>query len=165
MPVIIRKYRSADLPQLTSLITALQDHIAHLDEYKRHRPAPDFDGKKYMKLLFKKIKSQNGVIFVAEEKKDVVGCAIGTMSEKHAEDIVEEYPDREGKINELIVRTDQRGKKIGVALVKAMEDFFREQKCDFVRVGVFAPNVGAYEFYKKLDYMDRYVDLLKNLKI
>lgn len=163
MPTTIRHFLVSDTDALITLISELQDHIAMLDIHKRNRPAHEFDAKKYVALLLQKVSEQNGIIFMAEDADESVGCIVGIIPPTSEEDLVEEYPSHEGRILELIVREDQRGKKIGAALLEAMEDFFRKEKCDFVRTGVFAPNVRAHEFYKRAGYEDRYLDVLKKL--
>ncbi len=161
--ITIRPYLASDIKAVTALISELQDHIAMLDIHKRNRPAKEFDAKKYIDLLLEKISTQNGIILIAEEVEKIVGCIVGMIPATSEEDLLEEYPSREGRILELIVQENQRGKKIGAALLEAMEGFFRKEKCDFVRTGVFAPNVRAHEFYKKYGYEDRYLDVLKKI--
>ena len=45
-----------------------------------------------------------------------------------------------------------------------MENYMRKKKCEIIRVEVFEPNKAAHNFYEKLDYKDRVIDMIKLLK-
>ena len=44
-----------------------------------------------------------------------------------------------------------------------MEEEFRTQGCEGIRVGCFAPNTDTHAFYEKCGYVDRYIEMLKKL--
>lgn len=48
--------------------------------------------------------------------------------------------------------------------MEAMEEYFREQECEFVRVSCFAPNTDAHRFYEKSGYEDRNIEMVKRLR-
>ena len=53
---------------------------------------------------------------------------------------------------------------IGKKLMSKMESYFRKKKCDVICVEVFDPNKAAHNFYKKLHYQNRSIDMIKLLK-
>ena len=57
-----------------------------------------------------------------------------------------------------------RGLRLGKKLMRQMENYFKKNKCDAIRVEVFAPNKNAHNFYERLDYLDRVIDMVKLLK-
>lgn len=159
----IRRYDPPDRPVLEKLMMELQQHIADLDPHKRNRPASDFDVSAYVTHMLTDVEREQGRIMVADLDGVPVGFIVGTIPAPDKEDLLDHYPSKEGKIDELIVSAEHRGKDIGKLLVKAMEDYLQEQGCEYIRVGVFAPNTSAHRFYEKCGYTDRYTEVLKKL--
>ena len=63
----------------------------------------------------------------------------------------------------MVVNEEHRGKKIGFSLMEKIEDDFRLKGCDTAWVDVFGPNTNAHNFYKKSNYQDRMIGMIKNL--
>lgn len=40
---------------------------------------------------------------------------------------------------------------------------YKDQKCDYVWVEVFVPNIKTHELYKKMGYQDRDIDMIKKI--
>ena len=162
MEIKIRKYQEEDFLVAAELMDKLQDYLIPLDPL--HRLARDEDyGKNYTKLLIDKITKNNGVIYLAETENKSVGLAAGIIEDASVEDAWGSIPSRSGRIIELIVDEKQRGQNIGKKLMMETEKFLTENNCDVIRVEVFEPNKSAYEFYKKLGYNDRIIDLIKKV--
>ncbi len=68
-----------------------------------------------------------------------------------------------GYVLELFVDKEFRNQNIGTNLMEKMEDYFRAKECDMSSLDVFATNAPGHEFYKKIGYMDRNVNLVKKL--
>ena len=164
MKETLRPYRPTDRSAIIRLITQLQEHIALLDPYRRQKSGHDFDTATYVENTLKKVKEENGAIFVAEIDNDIAACIIGCIFKPSAEDLLESYPMKEGSILELIVSEKSRGSGLGSKLIKAMEDYFLRTGCTFSRVACFAPNLETHIFYGKCGYEDRNIELLKKLK-
>lgn len=139
----------------------LQQYIASLDELKRTRLSADFDGEAYVSRLLEKVQEQQGTIYLADNGGRIVGCVAGIISERNKDDALEAYPSKDGRILELYVQSGHRGQKIGVRLMQAVEQYFREHGCVGCHVDCFAPNVDAHKFYVSLGYVDRLISLLK----
>ncbi len=161
--ITVRPYQQTDQESLLKLLTELQDHVASIDPEGKQREPAHFDADAYTQHLLKKVSQSEGIIFLAEIDGDIAGCIAGSIPELSEEDLLETYSSREGVIEELIVREQFRGKNIGHVLMQNMEEYFQSNQCEFIRVGVFAPNERAYHFYKKMGYKDRYLEVLKKL--
>ena len=162
MKIVIRKFQPSDKTQLIYLMETLQDCLVDIDPLRRLRRLPAY-GEVYTKSLLTKVREAGGVIYLAKEGKETVGCIAGVMEVQHEEDIAGEYPSVTGRILELVVKEKYRGQGIGQQLMEKMETYFRINGCDIVRVKCFVPNTAARAFYKKLRYHERMIDMVKQL--
>lgn len=163
MEIQIRKYRGSDKKNLRQFIAGLQHHIAELDDLKRLRKVADFDTEAYLKRTFEYLKKRNGVIFMAEENGKLLGSIIGVISKKEGIYALEAYPSKDGRVLELFVSSDARGKGVGSLLMQKMEDYFRENGCKASTVECFAPNKEALKFYQRSGYVERLICSIKKL--
>lgn len=160
MAAEIRQYRDTDRAALVATLRELQLYICSLDELKRTRQSADFDGEAYVCRLLEKVQGQ-GVIYLADDEGKIVGCVAGVISERNEDDLLEAYPSKDGRILEPYVQSGHRGQKIGVRLMQAIEQYFRDHGCIGCHVDCFAPNIDAHKFYVSLGYVDRLISLLK----
>ena len=161
--VKIRAYTGKDRKDLTALIKTLQDYVADLDLLGLNKSGKDFNASVYVERLLQQIAHGNGVILVAEQDGNILGGIAGVVEETSPEDKLEIRSETSGRIVELIVSPEHRGKNVGKELMEAMEAFFKEKNCVHVRVECFAPNTGAHAFYEKCGYGDRTIEMLKTL--
>jgi ribosomal protein S18 acetylase RimI-like enzyme len=162
MKVTIQEYQPSDRQELVRLMEMLQDFLADIDPLHRLRRLPEY-GELYTEALFKKISGQAGVIYVAKQGQEILGCIAGNIEEPTKEEHAGTAGSRSGRVLELVVQEDCRGKGIGALLMKKMEDYFRLKGCDIVRVEVFVPNTTAHSFYHRMQYDDRVYDMVKQL--
>lgn len=164
MSIIIRDYRDSDRSALEASIRELQEYLAAMDAEHVTRSGKDFDASAYAQILLDKVRTQEGVIFLAESDGKIVGMISGTIppAEDPIDD-VEMYPIRSGYIHDLMVTESMRGSGVGKLLMERMEQYFTEKKCDFARVGCFAPNTNTHAFYNRCGFEDRLIMLLKKL--
>jgi len=161
--VKIRAYTGKDRKDITTLIQTLQDYVADLDLLGLNKSGKDFNASAYVESLLQKIAHGNGAILVAEQDGNILGGIAGVVEETSPEDQLEVHSAMRGRIVELIVSPEHRGKNVGKELMKTMEAFFKEQNCAHVRVECFAPNTKAHAFYEKCGYSDRTIEILKTL--
>ncbi|MGP8080004.1 MAG: GNAT family N-acetyltransferase [Dehalococcoidales bacterium] len=162
MKVVVHQYQPEDKIQLTGLMETLQDFLIDIDPLHRLRRLPSY-GKVYTKSLLNKVRKAGGIIYLATEGQDIVGCIAGAIEIQREEEVVAEYPSVTGRILELVVKEKYRGQNIGLKLMEKMENYFRINGCDIVRVECFVPNAGAHAFYTKSRYQDRMIDMIKRL--
>jgi len=113
--------------------------------------------------FIKKINKQKGLILLAFDDKKIVGLIAGVIKKQSKENLLECVPTKAGRILEVFVKQEYRGYGLGEKLMKRMEEYFKHEKCDVIRIEVFEPNKAAHDFYKKLRYSDRTIDLFKDI--
>ena len=160
MKIQIRRYRNSDFEELVRCVEELQDFIVNIDSLKRCLRLPAY-GKKYVSLLIKKVHRSSGIILLAEYKQEVIGCVVGIIEKQTKDNLLECVPTKAGRILELFVSPNYRSRGIGKLLINKLEHYFNKSKCDVVRVKVFQPNKIAHNFYYKLNYHDRVIDMIK----
>lgn len=159
----IREYKSSDLNDLERFLNELQDYVVKIDYLKRNKRADNF-GEYFSEETLKEVAEKNGVIFVVEDEERMIGFIAGIISLPDDESKLSGTDLRdEGRITELYVEDDYRGKGVGKLLMEKLEEYFKVKGCGFIRVEVFEPNKDAHEFYKKMGYGDRNIDMLKLL--
>lgn len=163
MKIKLRKYQKNDFKDLDQCMVQLQDFLVKLDSLKRLRRSPKYSPH-YSLNIIKKIEKYNGIIFLAYDDKKIVGCIVGTVEVQSKKNLLECVPTRAGRIVELFVSSKYRSLGIGKKLMSKIENYFRKKKCDIIRMEVFEPNKVAHNFYKKLHYQDRVIDMIKLLK-
>lgn len=161
--ISIKKYSAKDRKLLIKLMEELQDYLVQIDPLKILHRLPEY-GEEYTKDLLKKVEKLNGAIFVASLENNPVGLVLGITEAEGKNDLLDSVPTKVGRILELIVSEKYRGKKIGSVLMSKIEDYFRQQDCDVIRLEVFEPNHSARNFYKHQGYDERVIDLIKVIK-
>jgi len=158
----IRTCSKSDYSTLVRFIEELQDYIVATDPLKRLRRLPAY-GKSYTNNLLKEIKRSKGVIYLAEDNGKLVGVVAGEIKKQTKENILECIPTKQGCIKELYVSNDYRSQGLGKVLMDKIEDYFKKNKCTVITLAVLSTNP-AYEFYKRMGYKDRSIDVIKVLK-
>ncbi len=140
------KYRIAKEKDLAIII----ELNSELDNSQR---APFKKIKKDVNSIVKKfflsaILSKNQIIFVAENKKQIIGFIV--VSIRSAPQIFENKT--EAVISDLFVKKEFR--KMGVAknLIKKAKQFAKKQNCPYVRLNVYYSNKLAQKVYDKLGF-------------
>jgi ribosomal protein S18 acetylase RimI-like enzyme len=162
MELEIREYRSSDESRVVELMEDFQDYLVGIDYMKRTRRMPEY-GISYVSRLLRKINNNDGVIYLAESQGHIIGLIAAAIEVQSKDDLLECIPSKAGRILELFVQSRYRGQSIGKLLMERGEAYLKEQGCDELRVEVFEPNVNAHNFYKKLGYQDRIIDLIKKV--
>lgn len=159
--LIIRKFKSEDRPILEELFEEFGDYFIDIDPMKRLRKGKNY-GRWSMDLLLKKTK-EKGTILVAELNNEVVGYISGALTSQSEEELMEVIPTKFGSVLEFQIKKDYQRKGIGKILMKEIINYFKKNNCEMVRLTVFSPNKIARNFYKKLGFQDRLVDVMKKI--
>lgn len=163
MKIIFKNFKDSNFKDLEKCMLGLQDFLITIDPLKRLRRLNKF-GESYTKNLIKTVVKDNGVIILAYDKDKIIGCIAGVIENQAKNNLLECIPTKSGRILELFVSDEYRGIKLGKKLMQKMEEYFKKKKCTIIRVEVFVPNKGAHNFYQKLNYSDRIVDMVKPLR-
>ena len=163
MEITIRQYMDTDKSAIQNAIETLQDHEAAIDPLKLVVKKEGF-GDRYMEYLAQRLKKDDGMIFVAESEGTVVGIVTAVILRYADHEVLGRGSEKlYGYVTDLYVDIDFRDQQVGKRLMDRAEEYFRSKGCDFATVGVLAPNMGTYDFYKKIGYADRYVDFIKKI--
>ena len=143
------------------LLVELEEYILTIDKDNLDQLHPEYRDKMAV-LDLKEVKENNGKCFLAVEGDRVVGLIMGIVGTYDEYDYLDYKCPKRGEITELVVSQKVRSKGIGKELMKVMEQYFKDNGCEYVLVDVFAYNDNAINFYEKHDYHARmYVDIKK----
>lgn len=157
----IIKYESKYLEDVKDLLTELEEYIVSIDKDNLDRVHPDYHEKMALVDL-EEVNKNNGICYLAIEDKKVVGLIMGTIPPYSEYDYLDYKCPRRGIITELIVTSKIRSKGVGKALIDKIENYFKENNCEYILIDVFAYNENAINFYKKKGYHPRmYTDIKK----
>ena len=136
----IRPLLRRDLPQLIELARV----------YWRFENIPGFHPKLYRKLVTKIQKNPSqGRIWVAIEGDRLIGYLIVVYL------ISLEYGGISAEIDELYVKTLERGRGVGKSLLKTFRERMRRQKVVQISLRVGKLNLRGIRFYKKFGFRER----------
>ena len=161
--VIIREYRESDLIEVSNLVDEFQDYLISLDHLSRMRRLPSY-GTEHTNSILKEVGEQSGKLLLATDNNRVIGLIAGTIKLQTPEDLLESNPTVDGRVTELYVSPSYRNSGIGKILMEKMEAYLIERGCNAIRIFVFESNVLARNFYEKLGYEERLIDLIKIVK-
>ena len=157
---MIIEYESKYDESVKELLTELQQHIADLD-----KEGYNIVGEKYKEKCFEKIvkniDENNGKILLYEENNKIVGLVIGIIYNEEIESFDFKAPKR-GRITDLIITKEYRGKHIGKELLEKMQKYLKSIGCEKILIAVFGYNEDAIEFYKSNGYHMRMIDMIEN---
>lgn len=157
----IIEYNDKYSNDVKDLLVELEEYIVSIDKDELDIIHPDYREKMFL-VAFKEIKDYNGKCFLAVENDTVLGFIIGIIDHYDEYDYLDYKCPKRGAIKELIVSNKARGKGIGNLLIKKIEEFFKEEKCEYSILEVFAYNNNAIKFYDNNGYHPRmYVDIKK----
>ena len=163
MDTQIREYTDKDVPFIKTSFEALHDFVVSLDPIKRLRKMPGYSDVFFAKLLGT-IKTNQGVIFIAEIENKPVGFIAGFVADNQSEEnLLEVIPLQLGIISDIYIEPQYRGKKMGGALMKTMEKYFVNKNCDALWVSTNGFNTQALHLYKSEGFMEREMGLLKKI--
>lgn len=162
MYITIRPYDHVDKTAVIRCLESLSDYLAPLDPINKIRRLPPW-GKKYTSWLLNAIEKQNGAIFVAQDDDQIIGMIAVVVVKMTKLDQLSFAATKMGRVLELFVHEPFRRQGVGNLLMDKAECHLREKLCEFVRIEVFEPNVGAHNFYQSLGYTDRLRDMIKKI--
>jgi ribosomal protein S18 acetylase RimI-like enzyme len=158
----IHRFCASDGEFLSSAMEELMQYLVPLDPDDL-LICPSGYGQIYAKNLIDRVTDGNGQILVAAVDGMPAGIVAGIIKSLEPHDAMGSRMKQIGEVLELIVMPTMRYKGIGRSLMNAME-YFLENNCDSMGVGVFAPNQLARRFYEQLGFRDRVIWCHKKLK-
>ena len=149
--------------QIKDLLVELQNYLIDIDDWHTQIMSPQYREKAY-EMDMKKVKEQNGKVFVSVEDGIVNGVIMGVVNKPDEDDKLTNDCAKIGMVLELIVSKADRGKGTGKKLLEKMEEYFKQINCARVNIEVFGPNKRGLEFYGKNEYIVRDMIVSKRLR-
>ena len=161
MLMIITEYEDKYLEDIRDLLVELEEYILTIDKDELDQLHPEYREKMALVDL-EDVKNYNGKCYIAVENDKAIGLIMGTVPPYDEYDYLDYKCPKRGIITELIVTSKIRSKGVGKKLMDKMEDYFRNNNCEYVLVDVFAYNENAIKFYERKGYHPRmYTDIKK----
>ena len=146
--------------QIKDLLVELQQYIADIDK-ERYNVVGENYKENYFEKTLEEVKSSNGKILLYEKDDKIVGLIAGIVNNEEM-DRYDFKPPKRGRITELVVTKDYRGKHIGSELLNNMKSYLKGIGCKKIMIGVFGYNETAIEFYRKNGYHIRMIDMIED---
>ena len=158
----IVEYSDKYLEDVKDLLVELEEYIISIDKDELDQLHPEY--REQMAILdLEEVREWNGKCYLAIENDKAVGLIMGIIPGYEEFDYLDYKCPKRGEITELVVSKNIRSKGIGRELMKVMEDYFKENNCEYVLVDVFAYNDNAIKFYEKSGYHSRMLVDIKKL--
>lgn len=163
MDFTVREARLEDMPALLRMGKGLLSYLNLIEKKRRktnilsidHKEAP----KAWRKYYSQAIKSDKALFLVAVKGKKLIGMAFGRIETSPPVFKMKEF----GEIHEVFVEKPYRNKKVAKALLKALEEFFKEKGLSLIQMKAEAFNSEALAAYYKLGFADSRKTLYKEI--
>jgi ribosomal protein S18 acetylase RimI-like enzyme len=159
---MIIEYKDEYIEQVRDLLIELEEYIVQIDKDNLDVVGKDYR-EKYVLNMLKDVRENNGKVFLYMEENKVLGLVAGVIRKYDDSDYLDYKCPKAGRVIELITTKKQRSKGIGKMLLNHIENYFKENMCEYVYLEVFAYNDNAINFYENNDYHARMHDLIKKI--
>ena len=145
---------------IKDLLVELQEYIVSIDKEKYNIIGPEYRELYFLKTM-QEVKENKGHILLIKDGENIVGLIIGIIEEPNNE--YDFKTPKRGRITELIISKNCRSHGYGNMLLKAMENYLKNNGCEAILIEVFGYNDLAFSFYNKNGYNTRMYDLIKKI--
>ena len=145
---------------IKDLLVQLQQHLADIDKEKFNIVGDGYR-EKYFEKTLEEVKKCNGKILLYKDNEKIVGLIVGLINNDETERYDFKAPKR-GRITELVVDKNYRGKGIGKELLLKMKEHLKSNGCEKIMIAVFDYNEGAIKFYKDNGFHIRMMDMIED---
>lgn len=145
---------------IKDLLVQLQQHLADID-IEKFNIVGDRYREKYFEKTLEEVKKCNGKILLYKNNEKIVGLIVGLINNDETERYDFKAPKR-GRITELVVDKNYRGKGIGKELLLKMKEHLKSNGCEKIMIAVFGYNEGAIKFYKDNGFHIRMMDMIED---
>jgi len=161
--ISFREYQPEDKAALIKLFEDFMDFLIPLDPLERLIKNPGY-GVKSVENIENDVRNKQGKWILACDGDKIIGWIIGLVVKNSEVELLSLKPSKLGRVTELYIDDAYRSQGIGKMLIEQIEQYLKSLDCDYIFIEVFIPNVNAHEFYKKLGYTDRNLDMIKKIK-
>ncbi len=147
MPVLIRRAGTEDTEDIARIY--LQTSRIHYENRPDVFKEPSFE--RTLKYVSDNIGKENPVVFKAVEQNNICGYLVLYIDHYPPEFFVQ---TNSGFIGSIGVDEKERGRGIGTALIKAAEEYLKEQGIGLLQIDFYTFNTDAERLYDRLGYED-----------
>lgn len=158
----IIEYENKYLEDVKDLLVELEEYIVSIDKDNLDRVHEEYREKMAV-LDLEEVKNNDGKCYIAVEDEKAVGVIMGCISKYDEYDYLDYKCPKSGEVTELVVSKKVRSRGIGQQLMDKMENYFKEKKCEYIKIDVFAYNENAIKFYEKKEYHTRMLIDIKKI--
>jgi GNAT superfamily N-acetyltransferase len=161
------KIRKARLKDTDEILDLWKDFMSEHDNVviKRNSMLKPYTIKKsdaknnFRSFIKRNIRSRNGIVFVAEDGKEIIGYLLCTIKKN----IPIFKLERIGYMNDLYVKKKYRGTKISTGFKNKAMQWFREKGMKHASIMVSPENKKAHGIYKNWGFHDYHIELRKKI--
>ena len=157
---MIIEYDSKYDEQIKDLLVQLQQYLADMDK-EGYNIVGDVYRDKYFEKTLEEVKKCNGKILLYKDDEKIVGLIVGIINNDETIRYDFKAPKR-GRITELVVGKEYRGKGIGKELLLKMKEYLKSNGCEKIMIAVFGYNESAIRFYKENGFHIRMLDMIED---
>jgi len=157
---MIIEYDSKYDEQIKDLLVQLQQYLADMDK-EGYNIVGDGYRDKYFEKTLEEVKKCNGKILLYKDDEKIVGLIVGIINNDETIRYDFKAPKR-GRITELVVGKEYRGKGIGKELLLKMKEYLKSNGCEKIMIAVFGYNESAIRFYKENGFHIRMLDMIED---
>lgn len=158
----IIEYEDKYLEDVKDLLVELEEYIISIDQDNLDTIHSDYREKKTL-LDLQEVKENTGKCFLAIDNNSVIGLIMGIIRKYDESDYLDYKCPKQGEITELIISKKNRSNGVGQLLIDKIEEYFKEENCEYIIVDIFAYNDNALKFYHKKGYHPRMITSIKKL--
>lgn len=127
----IIEYEDKYLEDVKDLLVELEEYIVSIDKDDLDQVHPEYREKMAI-LDLKEVKNNNGKCYVAIENDKAIGLIMGYVRSYDEYDYLDYKCPKSGKVSELVIAKNARGKGVGQKLMNKMEEYFKSIGCEYV---------------------------------
>lgn len=157
---MIIEYDSKYDEEIKDLLVQLQQYLADMD-IEGYNIVGEGYRDKYFEKTLEEVDKCNGKIFLYKDNEKIVGLIIGIINNDATIRYDFKAPKR-GRITELVVDKEYRGKGIGKGLLLKMKEHLKSNGCEKIMIAVFGYNESAIKFYKENGFHIRMLDMIED---
>ena len=161
------KIRKAKLKDVTKIVNLWKEFMKNHDELvikvdKKQKPYTEKKtdaSSKFKKFIEKNIRSRNGIIYISEVDRRLVGYLLAYIKEN----IPIFKIDKLGYISDLFVKKEFRGLGVSSKLKEEVFKWFKKKKVKYASISADSRNKYAHSIYKKWSFVDYHIEMRRKL--
>jgi ribosomal protein S18 acetylase RimI-like enzyme len=151
--LVVRRIQDHDIEAVARLWHQLSLHHEPFHSYYSVKN----DGEEQLLAHVHDLMSRECIFFVAELEAQICGFISGYIVRRNPQLTV----DRVGKVDNIFVAQDKRGKHIGTKLIESLCEYFTRQGVKYIEISCDVQNPDALRLYKRLGFVEQKMLLVK----